>query len=60
MKISEYIFYHLSIQDYEELFDEKLKFEEILNEIEEFENNYSNVNYKDKIIYILSIFIYQT
>ena len=60
MKISEYLFLStLSMQDYE-LFNEKLKFEEILNEIEEFENNNSNVIIKIKVIYILSIFIYQT
>ena len=48
----------LSMQDYEELFDEKLKFEEILNEIEEFENNNSNVGYKDKsYLYFVNFYI---
>ena len=46
------------MQDYEELFDEKLKFEEILSEIEEFENNYSHVNYKDKnYLYFVNFYI---
>ena len=46
------------MQDYEELFDEKLKFEEILNEIEEFENNNSNVDYKDKsYLYFVNFYI---
>ena len=48
----------LSMQDYEELFNEKLKFEEILNEIEEFENNNSNVGYKDKsYLYFVNFYI---
>tara|TARA_Y100000590_G_scaffold1599_1_gene1979 strand:+ start:8065 stop:9882 length:1818 start_codon:yes stop_codon:yes gene_type:complete len=48
----------LSLRDYEELFSEKLKFDEVLNEIEEFENEYSNVNFKDKnYLYFVNFYI---
>ena len=48
----------LSLQDYEELFNEKFDFEEILNEVIEFNNEYKDVNFLDKnYLYFVNFYI---
>ena len=59
MKISKYVFLSpLSINDFEELFNEKFDFEETLRDIIDFENTYKNVNYLDKTyLYFVNFYI---
>ena len=48
----------LSLKDYEELFKEKFDFEEILDEVIQFENENKNVNYIDKnYLYFTNFYI---
>ena len=48
----------LSLQDYEELFNEKLNFDETLSEIKDFEKKYKEVNYIDKnYLYFVNFYI---
>jgi asparagine synthase (glutamine-hydrolysing) len=48
----------LSLQDYEELFNEKLNFDETLSEIKDFEKKYKEANYIDKnYLYFVNFYI---
>ena len=48
----------LSLNNYQELFGEKLNFEEILDEIVDFDNQYKNLNFIDKnYLYFVNFYI---